>query len=155
LNEIGIFKLPNNYLFSLIIKDAKHNGIHFYSATVLERDIKIANIENANWLELKEFLKKNGFNQYEALKVNSKYFHLVNRLREELSEGRTKKINSQERILILWKRLTKKEALDINELAIEFNVSHSQITRDIAILRRVFEYREIRYNRQDNKYELK
>lgn len=49
----------------------------------------------------------------------------MERLRKELYGEKSKKFNSQRRILILLKRLINKEALDLNELSIEFNVSHS------------------------------
>lgn len=155
MEQIGIFILPSNYTHSLIIKGGIQNGIHFFCASVLEKDNKIASIEIASWQELKEFLKENDFYRYQAQKINSKYFDLLKSLRKELYRGKSKKINSQERILLLWKRLNYEKSLDLNELAVEFNVSYSQLIRDITILRRVFENVEIRYNRLDKKYEIK
>jgi hypothetical protein len=156
LIEIGIFELPNNYFTSLVITAANQKGTLYFYVSITERFIKIDSIENANWQELKDFLKKHNFNRYETHKMNTKYFNLVDRLKTELYGKQPQKVKSQERILFLWKRLYfYNEALDLNELALEFGVSHSQLVRDIAILRRVFENREIRYNRVENTYELK
>jgi hypothetical protein len=154
LESIGIFKLPNNYSHSLTITGINMKGPLNFSAFIHDGNTKTASVESVNWQELKDFLKKNEFQRYEAHKINPKYFELIERLRKELYGGKPKKINSQGRILILWDRLSEGEALDLNELAIEFDVSHSQLVRDISIIRSVFEYARIRYNRIENKYEL-
>ncbi|PEQ88002.1 hypothetical protein CN481_20210 [Bacillus sp. AFS006103] len=155
MDNIGIFRLPNNYSHSLKITGFNQKGTLYFSVDIFEGKIKTAGIETVNWQDLKDFLKKNEFQRYEAHIINPKYFNLMEQLRKELFEVHPKKINSQKRILILTKRLfIHREALDLSELAKEFNVSHSQLVRDISIIRSIFDYKEIRYNRISHKYEL-
>jgi hypothetical protein len=153
LDDIGTFKLTKKYL---TLNCFIQKGKLYFSVSILEGRDETASIKEVNWQELKSFLKKNDFYRYEAQTINPKYFNLIEQLRTELDESKPKKINSQRRILILLKRLlVYKEALDLNELAKEFDVSHSQLVRDIAIIRSEFEFAEIRYNRIDHTYELK
>lgn len=154
MDNIGVFKLPNNHLKVITITGITHNEATCFSASFTDRDVEVSSIEKANWRQLIDFLDKHQFNQYELFHLNNKYFELVNKMRLDTSKARPKKMNSQERILILWKRLSNKEALNLSELTVEFNVCHSQLVRDIAIIRRVFENREIRYDRVENLYKI-
>jgi hypothetical protein len=155
LDDIGYYRLPNNFSHSLKITGFQLNETLYFSISIYKGSIKTAGIESVNWQDLKDFLKKNEFQRYEANKINPKYFNLMEQLRKELFEVHPNKINSQKRILILAKRLfIHREPLDLSELAKEFNVSHSQLVRDISIIRSIFDYKEIRYNRISHKYEL-